>query len=145
MITAYAQPSDFCIQFPLLMQSLPLPPNFAPELVDLLVLEHASEIALTTMYYEIEALAGNFGLPGDILWALVADWIVSDQVGEKRTPAEYLIPDELRCDLPQPSPRKVDSELDSDLLPGASRLDLADRDATVDRQEVVSSDDLCRF
>jgi hypothetical protein len=56
------------------------------------------------MYYEIETLAGNFKLPGDILWALVADWIVSDQVGDKRTPAEYLLPDELRRDFSRSQP-----------------------------------------
>jgi len=126
MTTDYRQTSDFPVQFILLMQSLPLPADHEPEPVDPLVLQHASEIALTTLYYEIEALAGNYELPGDILWEVVADWIVADQMGTKRTPAEYLIPDELRGDFL--SIGKVDSERVENrlLLPGASGSDLSD-------------------
>jgi hypothetical protein len=60
--------------------------------VDSLCLQRAGEGVLFSLYSEIGVFADHYGVPVDVLWGLVADWVVSDHMGSERTPAEFLIP-----------------------------------------------------
>lgn len=91
----------------LFMEGLSIPPDAVPEPIDPGVVGNAASWVVFQIYYQIQAMSENFDVPGDILWKVVVDWLVSDEMGWERTPAEYCIPQVLLLNLPTPGPYSV--------------------------------------
>lgn len=88
-------PTTFYVPFVAIMQNLVVLP--IPELsqeLDPLSVEKAADGILFELYHEIQSYADQYDLPGETLWKVVVDWMVSDQMGWERTPVAILVPNE---------------------------------------------------
>src|SRR5580704_10903638 len=67
--------------FDAFMQNLPEMPVLEAEDVDPHRLQKAGEGVLFSFYSEVGVFADHYEVPGDLLWGLVVDWVISDHVG----------------------------------------------------------------
>jgi hypothetical protein len=65
----------------------------APGAPDSLCLENACEEVLHYLRSEIVSSAERYGVPDDVLERLTVDWLVSDQMGNERTPGAFFLDD----------------------------------------------------
>lgn len=70
-----------------------LPELPEPEDVDPLRLQKASEGVLFSLYSEVAVFASQYDVPGDLLWDVVVDWVIADDLGRDRTPVELFMPE----------------------------------------------------
>ena len=69
-------------------------PASAPGAADPLCLEQACEGLMLALRSDIQTYAEQYGVPDDLLEALMVDWLVSDAMGKERTPSASFIPAE---------------------------------------------------
>ena len=74
-------------------------PASAPGAADPLCLEQACEGLMVALRSDIQTYAEQYGVPDDLLEALMVDWLVSDAMGKERTPSASFMPaDEVRSE-----------------------------------------------
>jgi hypothetical protein len=61
--------------------------EYPPSTPDLLCLEQGCEGLLLELRSSIQTYAEQYGVPDDMLEAMLVDWLVSDRIGTERTPA----------------------------------------------------------
>lgn len=70
-------------------RAYPFPNLGAP---DVICLEHACEAVMVSLHYEILRSAKEYGVPDDLVQAMLLDWMASDAEGRDRTPSALFIP-----------------------------------------------------
>jgi hypothetical protein len=73
------------------MRDLPDLPE--PEDIDPLRLQKAGEGVLFSLYSEVGVFGAHYDVPVDLLWGVVVDWLVADDMGSERAPVEFFIPE----------------------------------------------------
>jgi hypothetical protein len=81
----------FLVLFDEFMRDLPDLPVLETESIYPLRLQRAGEGVLFSLYEEVGVFADHYGVPVDLVWGVVVDWVVSDHMGTKRTPVEFLV------------------------------------------------------
>lgn len=99
-------------------------PASVPGAPDVLILERACEDLIRALRHEIQTHAEQFGVPDNLLEAMLVDWLVADEMGSQRTPSAFFIPD----DLVAPTTAAGDAK-PKDVLPSLRHL-LAGRSRT---------------
>jgi hypothetical protein len=62
-----------------------------PEEIDPACVEKAGEGVLHSLYCDVGVFSDTHRVPGDLLWSVVVNWVVSDHMGVERTPVKSLI------------------------------------------------------